>query len=199
MERPKLTLIEDIIHFLDGRHGPDVTAEDVLKRHRIAGKKEGAEYLDRFSKNYSRLIDRINGYKSGNIPATRNQLANTSNRWQTDAKRVLTVCSAGLLRSPTAANVLHKEFGYNTRACGSCLDFALIPMSEVLIYWADQIVFVRISNYWEAKEFFDKRMQGKEIVVLDVPDSHSWNEPELQEAIKVGYLEAKPFKHESKK
>ena len=48
-----------------------------------------------------------------------NRLGNSRNIYQGKDKRVLCVCSAGLLRSPTAANVLHKEFGYNTRACGS--------------------------------------------------------------------------------
>lgn len=198
MERPKLSLIEDVLRFLDGINGPDETVEDVLGRHRVGNRKESESTLRRFKKNYDRVMDRNQRYESGNIPAGRNQLANTTNRWQTNAKRVLTVCSAGLLRSPTAANVLHREFTYNTRACGSCLDFALIPMSETLIYWADQIVFVRNTNYWEAMEVFDKKMEGKEIIVLDVPDEHAWNDIELQEAIKREYLEAKPFKHVSK-
>src|SRR5574343_525749 len=103
------------------------------------------------------------------IKSTRNQLANITNPYQTKAKRVLCVCSAGLLRSPTMANTLHKEYGYNTRACGSCVEFALIPISEALVYWADEIVFVNKDN------------------ILDLPDQFCWNEGQLVEIIKEQY------------
>ena len=74
--------------------------------------------------------------------ATRNQLSNVSNYFQGNAKKVLCVCSAGLLRSPTVANVLHQELGYNTRAVGTAKEYALIPITEALVAWADEIVFV---------------------------------------------------------
>lgn len=198
MERPKLSLVEDLIWFITGRNGPDDTAEKVLKRHKKYNSTD-YEAIHKFNKDYSRMLNNLLRFEGGNIPASRNQLANITNRWQTDVKRVLTVCSAGLLRSPTAANVLHKEFGFNTRSAGSSFSFALIPMSEALIAWADQIVFVKNVNYWEAMEEFDNNMQNKEVVVLNISDEHSWNDPELQKAIKEEYLNSKPFKHVSKK
>jgi len=67
---------------------------------------------------------------------------NVTNSCQTEAKRVLCVCTAGILRSPTAANVLNQEFGYNTRSCGVDERFALIPLDEVLLEWADEIVVI---------------------------------------------------------
>ena len=76
------------------------------------------------------------------IIAKLNQLANVGNPFQGKAKKVLCVCSAGLLRSPTLANVLHRQFGFNTRAVGYCQEYALIPISQALIWWADEIVFV---------------------------------------------------------
>jgi len=69
-----------------------------------------------------------------------NRRWNCHNDYQGKAKRVLCVCSAGLLRSPTCANTLHKEYGYNTRACGLDVNYALIPIDEVLVEWADEIV-----------------------------------------------------------
>lgn len=70
-----------------------------------------------------------------------NRLANSSNIYQGKFKRVLCVCSAGLLRSPTAAFVLSQEpYNYNTRAAGLIKEFALVPVDEVLIRWADEIV-----------------------------------------------------------
>lgn len=50
------------------------------------------------------------------IKGKKNQLANVGNRFQTKTKKVLCVCSAGLLRSPTLANVLNLKYGFNTRA-----------------------------------------------------------------------------------
>ena len=69
-----------------------------------------------------------------------NRLYNCKNPYQGDAKKVLCVCSAGLLRSPTAAVVLNREYGYNTRACGTEVGHALIPLDETLMHWADEIV-----------------------------------------------------------
>ena len=123
------------------------------------------------------------------IKSTRNQLANITNPYQTKAKRVLCVCSAGLLRSPTMANTLHKEYGYNTRACGSCEEFALIPISEALVYWADEIVFVNKDNYNDVlyeKEYADI-LREKKVVVLNLPDQFCWNEGQLVEIIKEQY------------
>jgi predicted protein tyrosine phosphatase len=54
---------------------------------------------------------------------------------------MLCVCSAGLLRSPTAAYVFSQEpYNYNTRAAGLDVGHALIPVDKVLIAWADLIV-----------------------------------------------------------
>lgn len=119
------------------------------------------------------------------IKATRNQLGNVRNRFQTNTKRVLAVCSAGLLRSPTTANILHKEFGFNTRACGSAKEFALIPITEALIAWADEIVFVNRDNWMDLDEEEKSLIKDCETLVriLDIPDEHSWGEPELEQEI----------------
>ena len=48
-----------------------------------------------------------------------NRLGNSKNPYQGDFKKVLCVCSAGLLRSPTAAWVLsNAPFNFNTREIG---------------------------------------------------------------------------------
>lgn len=123
------------------------------------------------------------------IKANRNQLANVSNRFQTDAKKILTVCSAGLLRSPTAANILHKQFGFNTRACGSCKDFALIPITEALIAWADELVFVNQDNFddLDEDELDAIRSWSKRVVILNIPDEHNWGDEALESEILLQY------------
>lgn len=123
------------------------------------------------------------------IKSNRNQLANCHNSYQGQHKRVLCVCSAGLLRSPTIASVLHSSYGFNTRACGSSMEYALIPISEVLVEWADEIVFADLEHYVAVQEHVDK--SGKPYVILGIPDQFNRMDPELVEHVKRlydGYL-----------
>lgn len=117
------------------------------------------------------------------IEATRNQLTNIGNPFQGKDKRVLCVCSAGLLRSPTLANTLHSRLGYNTRACGTARNFALVPISEALIHWADEIVFTDddCKVYLDEDEKSELRMSGAVIYTLDLPDEYDYNDPALVE------------------
>jgi predicted protein tyrosine phosphatase len=121
---------------------------------------------------------------------TLNRMANAKNEFQTEAKRVLCVCSAGLLRSPTMANVLHASFGLNTRAAGIDEDFALIPVDDTLVYWADEIVCATQLLAYRLVKKFPKYAQDKRVVGLELPDMFSWNDPELRGAIRVQYAKA---------
>lgn len=58
-----------------------------------------------------------------------NRKWNAKNPHQGNFERVLCVCSAGLLRSPTVAVVM-AQHGFNTRAAGLEKDFALIPVDD---------------------------------------------------------------------
>ena len=93
-----------------------------------------------------------------------------NNQFQGGDTRVLFVCSAGLLRSATAARIYAKK--YNTRAAGSA-PYALIPVSHELLLWADEIVFVSEENYLATKIKFDLdeiKARGTIITVLNIPD-----------------------------
>ena len=71
------------------------------------------------------------------------------NPYQGEDKKVVFVCSAGILRSATAARIYaHK---YNTRSAGS-EDYALIPVTERLLAWANEVVFVNEYNYQRVAE-----------------------------------------------
>lgn len=126
--------------------------------------------------------------------ASLNQLGNTKNPHQTDAKRVLCICSAGLLRSPSIANVLHNKFGHNTRAAGISTEYALIPVSEALIRWADEIVFAEVKHLRQLElaiqenklDYLIPIVQQK-ACVLEIPDRYAWMDPDLQEEIEVKY------------
>ncbi len=118
------------------------------------------------------------------LKSTRNQIGNAKNPFQGEAKKVLCVCSAGLLRSPTLAHLLHRKYGFNTRACGSSQDFALIPISEALVEWADEIVFVNYENYLESQ--IPGRVQHK-VNLLDVEDSFDYGSEEAEEILLSQY------------
>lgn len=105
-----------------------------------------------------------------------------NNEYQGTAKRLLFVCSAGMLRSPTCANV-GASLGFNTRACGSHTEYALIPLSVNLIKWAYKIIFVNEENYFKALEVFapvayDLDIKAKAIV-WDIEDDYEWGHPAL--------------------
>lgn len=113
------------------------------------------------------------------IKGTRNQLHNISNEYQGNTKKVLTVCSAGLLRSATLQNLLIKEYGYNVRNCGTEESYALIPISQALVLWADEIVFVSKQNYDVVKREIENLDIVSKCKVLDIPDMYGFNDPEL--------------------
>lgn len=116
---------------------------------------------------------------------TMNQRGNLANKYQTEAKRVLSICSAGMLRSPTIANVLYQEYGYNTRSCGAS-DFALIKVSEALLLWADEVIIVNadVVKYLSEEAYL---LIKEKLVVLDLPDEYPWNDANLISEIKHQY------------
>lgn len=123
------------------------------------------------------------------IKSKMNQLANVKNQYQNADRRVLCVCSAGLLRSPTLAQYLNQKYGYNTRACGTSEEYALIPISEALVKWADEVVFVNRENYEEVKD--EPIFDGKSVIVLNLPDMYERNDPDLIAHIDKQYSLAK--------
>lgn len=114
-----------------------------------------------------------------------NRLGNCHNPHQGRFKRVLCVCSAGLLRSPTTAVVLSQEpYNYNTRAAGLIPEFALVPVDKVLLDWADEIVCMTK----EQKEILDKLANPNcEVICLSIPDSFAYRDPQLIKLIKEKY------------
>lgn len=125
----------------------------------------------------------------------RNRLANVGNPYQGKRKRVLCVCSAGLLRSPTAAWILsNAPFDFNTRAVGTTSEFALIPLETSHVAWADEIVVMeqyQADIVKEMQQLLDDSARGfdfsnnldKPVHVLTVPDVYGYREPELVEAM----------------
>jgi predicted protein tyrosine phosphatase len=105
-----------------------------------------------------------------------------ANPYQGTSTRLLFVCSAGLLRSPTAANVATK-LGFNARSCGSA-DYALIGLSINLIEWADKIIFVNPANKLEAydtfsvDDYYTELLRNKS-VCWNIEDEYEYGHPDL--------------------
>lgn len=128
---------------------------------------------------------------------SRNRLFNSQNPYQGKEKKVLCVCSAGLLRSPTLATVLEREHGYNTRAAGIDIGHALVPVDVILLHWADEIVCMDNHQAAEIEAMMDRfkeknahlgiDLHETPIYVLDIPDSYARMDPELQKWLLDGY------------
>lgn len=105
-----------------------------------------------------------------------------NNQYQGNATRLLFVCSVGMLRSPTAADVA-TGMGFNSRSCGTD-PAALIPLSANLIMWADKIVFMNRENYEQAMKTFqntgyeDDIESKKEFIHVD--DEYNRDDPTLR-------------------
>ena len=110
-----------------------------------------------------------------------------SNSFQGDYKRVLTVCSANMLRSPTMAHVLSNEpFNYNTRSAGTH-SFALIPVTVELLRWADEIVCADTEHAVLVRNKLMEFDLDKPIVNLQIPDNYEYRNPELIQLIVSRY------------
>ncbi len=106
----------------------------------------------------------------------------SKNPYQGEYKKVLCVCSAGILRSATTAVILSKEpFNFNTRSVG--LEYyALIPITEVLLNWADEIVCMTSEH-----EVRLKALTNKPVKCLNILDSFEYRNPELEKLIMKAY------------
>lgn len=111
-----------------------------------------------------------------------NRMGNAKNEFQGKSKKVLCVCSAGLLRSPTMAWVLSQEpYNYNTRAAGITEEYALIHVDDVLLHWADEII---CAEDWMVDELAEV---DKPTYSLQLPDEYEYRQPELIKLIKERY------------
>lgn len=115
-------------------------------------------------------------------------IGNLSNHYQGTYKKVLCVCSGGLLRSPTAAVILAGEpYNYNTRSCGTS-EYALNKLNIVLFSWADEIVVME-EEHRRALDFYNFTLGGQKPTVkcLNIPDRYPYRDLELVKLIKERY------------
>lgn len=122
-------------------------------------------------------------------PYLMNRLGNVGNKYQSVRKRVLCVCSAGLLRSPTAAWLLSQEpWDYNTRACGLVPEFALIPFDQVLATWANEIVCMTDDQSERVEKMLINWQLTTPVISLNIPDVFGYRDPKLIQLIRDTYI-----------
>lgn len=137
---------------------------------------------------------------------TNGQINVLGNKYQGAFAKVLCVCSIGCLRSPTLSGWLYQQ-GFNTRSCGVDTDYAVIPVSDRLVYWSDVIVCLDYEVYKEFKQWVTAgegeipRSVDKKIVTLDIPDEYEYREPEIMPLFNQQKVVSKVCKviHDNKK
>ncbi len=107
-----------------------------------------------------------------------NALHNCKNPFQGETTKVLCLCSAGLLRSPTLAGELYRR-GFNSRAAG-VHDYALIPVDQVLLSWADTIIFANKDLRYAIEDMLPA---DTNVIELAIPDQYEFRHPELVKII----------------
>lgn len=86
-------------------------------------------------------------------------------------KKVLCVCSMGLLRSPTLAWILsNPPYNYNTRSAGTD-PLALIPLTTGLIDWAEEVYCMNSRQELSVRGLAEKKIR---IYNLCVPDLYCY-------------------------
>lgn len=93
-------------------------------------------------------------------------------------KTVLFVCSQNRLRSPTAEQIFAGHPGIEASSAGTNHD-ADNPLSHELVEWADLIFVMERTHRNKLQKRFRSALQGKRIVVLDIPDEYEFMDPSL--------------------
>lgn len=94
-----------------------------------------------------------------------------------DETLALFVCSVGMLRSPTAAQWASENLGWNTRSAGID-EYALIPINERLLNWADRIFCMDKKHSNAIPLEFRKKVK-----VMHIPDNFNRNDKVLIDLI----------------
>jgi predicted protein tyrosine phosphatase len=92
--------------------------------------------------------------------------------------RILFVCTANRLRSPTAAAVFADDPGLEVRSAG--LDAACPrPLTAELVAWADRLFAMEQRHRSAIKRRFREQFGGTPVIVLGIPDEYEFMQPEL--------------------
>ncbi len=97
--------------------------------------------------------------------------------------KLLFICSANALRSPTAEAVFSRYEGMEAASAGINAD-AETPVSADLVEWADVVIAMEQHHAKYLRERFGYLLRRKRVAVLGVPDRYSYMDPELVRILK---------------
>ena len=100
------------------------------------------------------------------------------------AVHLLFICSMGLQRSPTAENLYENFPGYVAKSAGTDTG-ARQRVTEGLLGWADWIFVMETKHREYLQRKFPEALAGKRLVCLHIPDDFAYNDPELNEILKM--------------
>ncbi len=99
-------------------------------------------------------------------------------------KNILFICSRNQWRSPTAEKVYSKDPRVNVRSAGTS-QRAKRTVNTKDITWAELIFVMEHKHKDRLKAQYNKLLQHKKVIVLDIPDEYQYMDNEL-----VGLIEA---------
>lgn len=92
--------------------------------------------------------------------------------------RVLFVCTANKLRSPTAEAVFREHPGLEVLSAGTDPD-APAPLTRELVASADLIIAMETQHRERIRKKYKERPADSRIVTLHIPDEYERDDPEL--------------------
>jgi predicted protein tyrosine phosphatase len=97
--------------------------------------------------------------------------------------KLLFICSANVMRSPTAEAVFSRYDEIEASSAGTNAD-AETPVSADLIGWADVVVVMEQQHAHFLQERFGYLLRRRRVAVLGIPDRYEYMDPELVELLK---------------
>ncbi len=99
------------------------------------------------------------------------------------ALKLLFVCSRNRFRSLTAERLMEGVIGYEVRSAGTQPD-ARIVITEGHIGWADIVFLMEKSHFNRIRLKYPDSLEGKRVVVLNIPDDYQYMQPELLDELR---------------
>lgn len=100
--------------------------------------------------------------------------------------KLLFICSANRMRSPTAESLFRGSQVYEARSAGTS-DYARIKVTAGLVGWADMIFPMEKRHRTLLMRRFavDLKVHPKPLIVLDIPDEYEFMERALIDILLV--------------
>ena len=103
-------------------------------------------------------------------------------------KNILFICSRNQWRSPTAEKVYSKDPRVNVRSAGTSPK-ARYTVNAKDITWAELIFVMEHKHKDRLKAQYNKLLQHKKVIVLNIPDEYQYMDEELVNLIEASVEE----------